>query len=78
MMMGVGILFMLLVPLIVIGLPLLLIVLFVGAGLAALLKPPPNNSQPTVTPAPTRKCPTCGREVRVGWNVCPTCGAALT
>lgn len=78
MMMGVGLLLMLLIPLIVIGLPLLLIVLIAGGGLAALLKSPSNNPQPTVTPAPTRKCPTCGREVRAGWNVCPSCGAALT
>ena len=78
MMMGVGLLFMLLIPLIVIGLPLLLIVLIAGGGLAALLKPPSNNSQPTVTPAPPRKCPTCRREVRPAWNVCPSCGAALT
>ncbi len=84
MMMGVGLLFMLLIGLVVIGVPLLIIAAIVGGGLTALFKPPSNNSQSPAsagapaTPAPTRKCPTCSREVRLGWNVCPSCGAALT
>lgn len=80
-MMGAGLLFMLLIGLVVIGLPLLIIVLIAGGGLAALLKSLSGNSQPPVSPAspaPVPKCPTCGREVRPGWNVCPSCGAALT
>jgi hypothetical protein len=84
MMMGAGLLFMLLIGLVVVGPPLLIIVMIVGGGLTALFKSLPNSSQPPASAgapaalAPTRKCPTCGREVRPGWNVCPTCGAALT
>lgn len=88
MMMGAGLLFMLLIGLVVIGVPLLIIVLIAGGGLAALLKSLSSNARPPAatapaspadaTPAPTRKCSTCGREVRPGWNVCPSCGAALT
>ena len=84
MMMGVGLLFMLLIGLVVIGLPLLIVVLIAGGGLAALLKSLSGSSQPPAANAPaspatpTRKCPTCGREVRPGWNVCPSCGTALT
>ena len=83
MMMGVGILFMALVALIVIGLPVLIAALIAGGGLKALIKsqtrklesdPPPSFHQP----AGERKCPTCGRAVRPDWNVCPSCGAALT
>ena len=88
MMMGVGLLFMLLIGLVVIGLPVLIVVLIAGGGLAALLKSLSNGSQPPAatapaspadaTPTPARKCSTCGREVRPGWKVCPSCGAALT
>lgn len=83
MMMGVVFLFMLLIGLVVIGLPLLIVVLITGGGLAALLKSRPrqaesNRSLSSHEPADERKCPTCGRAVRPGWNVCPTCGAALT
>ena len=81
MMMGVGLLFMLLIGLVVIGVPLLIIVLIVGGGLTALLKllsGSPQAPTPPSAPAPSRTCPTCGREVRPGWNVCPSCGAALT
>lgn len=85
MMMGAGLLFMLLILVIVIGIPLLLVVLITGGGLAALLKSLSGNSQPPVSPAspvptptPAHKCPTCGREIRPGWNVCPSCGAVLT
>lgn len=86
MMMGVGLLFMLLIGLVVIGLPLLIVILIAGGGLATLLKslssssPPPAATASTspAMPTPARKCPTCGREVRQGWNVCPSCGAALT
>ncbi|MBI3359708.1 MAG: zinc ribbon domain-containing protein [Chloroflexi bacterium] len=83
MMMGAGLLFMLLIPLIVIGVPLLRVVLLVGGGLTALLRSLSNNPKPpapppVATPTPARACPTCGREIRPGWNVCPSCGAALT
>ncbi len=84
MMMGVGLLFMLLIGLVVIGVPLLIIAVIVGGGLTALFKPLPNSSQPPASAgapssaAPIHKCPTCGREVRQGWHVCPSCGAALT
>jgi len=88
MMMGAGLLFMLLIPLVLIGLPVLIVVLIAGGGLAALLKSLSGGAQspaanaPTrpagTTAAPARACPTCGREARPGWNVCPTCGAALT
>ena len=86
MMMGAGLLFMLLFGLVVISLPLLVMVLVAGGGLAALLKslssisaPAPQSSSPVNGGAPpSRKCPTCGRGVRLDWNVCPSCGAALT
>jgi hypothetical protein len=84
MMMGAGLLFMLLIGLVVIGLPILIVVLLVGGGLTAVLKSLSNNPHPSAppvpspTPTPARHCPTCGREVRPGWNVCPSCGAALT
>ena len=81
MMMGVGLLFMLLIGLVVIGVPLLIVVLIVGGGLAALSKSlsgSPQAPTPPSPPASSRTCPTCGREVRPGWNVCPSCGAALT
>ncbi len=86
MMMGAGLLLMLLVGLVVIDLPLLVIVLVTGGGLAALLQslssystPAPRSSSPVTGGVPlSRKCMTCGREVRLDWNVCPSCGAALT
>lgn len=84
MMMGVGLLFMLLIGLVVIGAPLLIVALIAGGGLTALLRSlsgrpqSPETPPPPTSPAPARACPTCGREVRPGWNVCPTCGAALT
>ncbi len=80
MMMGVGLLFMLLIGLVVIGLPVLIVVLIAGGGLAALLKSlsgSPQAPTPPSPPASSRTCPTCGREVRPGWKVCPSCGAAL-
>ncbi|HLE74002.1 MAG TPA: zinc-ribbon domain-containing protein [Anaerolineales bacterium] len=81
-MMGVGLLFMLLIGLVVIGLPLLVVALVAGGGLASLLKPRPQNVEPEAPPlshgtAYIRKCPTCGRGVKADWNVCPSCGAAL-
>lgn len=87
-MMGIGVVFMLLVGLLVIGLPLLLIVLIAGGGAAALARliaggsrPAPSNAAPSGEPGREPaggSCPTCGREVRAGWNLCPSCGAALT
>jgi hypothetical protein len=86
MMMGVGLLFMLLIGLVVIGLPVLIVVLIAGGGLAALLKSLSSGSQPQPLPRSTsplarrphqRKCPTAGaRFDRVG--MCASCGAALT
>jgi hypothetical protein len=82
MMMGVGLLLMLLVGLVVIGLPLLVVAMVAGGGLASLLKPRPQNMKPEAPPpsdgaAYTKKCPTCNRGVKADWNVCPSCGAAL-
>ena len=79
MMMGIGLLFML----VVIGVPVLIVALVMGGGLAALLKSRtqqagPDTHLPSREPADERECPTCGRAIRAGWNVCPTCGAALT
>ncbi len=81
MMMGFGLVIMLLIMLFVIGLPLLLVALLAGGGLAAVLRPRPSSAPaPGVQAAPAvaRQCPTCGRDVRPGWQVCPFCGAALT
>ena len=84
MMMGAGLLFMLLIGLVVIGVPLLIVALIAGGGLTALLRSlssrpqSPASPPPPASPAPARTCPTCGREARPGWKVCPTCGAALT
>ncbi|MFQ5614960.1 MAG: hypothetical protein ACE5GO_00625 [Anaerolineales bacterium] len=78
--------------LLLIGVPLLIIALVTGGGLAALFRsrprqsppntPPPAQSTPfrgePVEPNYVRKCPTCGRGVKVDWNICPSCGAALT
>jgi hypothetical protein len=82
-MMGVGFIFMLLFLLVLIGIPLLIIALVARGGRATLFRSrhnpsPPTNAPPApVQPAYVRKCPTCGRGVKVDWNVCPSCGAAL-
>lgn len=84
MMMGVGLIFMLVIGLVVIGVPVLIAVLIAGGGgLAKLFKPQPRQSEPDhfqsiPKPADEQKCPTCGRAVRPNWNICPSCGAALT
>jgi len=84
MMMGAGILFMLVIGLVVIGIPVLIAALIAGGGgLAALFKSQTRPAEPDHTPsfrapAGARKCPTCGRAVQPDWNVCPSCGAALT
>ncbi len=81
MMMGFGLIFMLFIVLLVIGVPLLLVVLLAGGGLAAASRPRSNNPAAPPVPSPLavgRQCPTCGRDVRPGWHVCPFCGAALT
>ena len=73
---------MLLIGLVVISVPLLVVALVAGGGLASLLKSRPQQVEPDA-PLPsretvyTRKCPTCGRGVKADWNVCPSCGAAL-
>jgi hypothetical protein len=84
MMMGAGLLFMLLIGLVVIAIPVLIAVSIAsGGGLAALFKSrnrqtEPDHSPPFREPAGDRNCPACGRAVRPDWNVCPSCGAALT
>lgn len=83
MMMGAGLLFMLVIGLVVIGVPVLVIALIAGGGLTKLFKPQPRQAEPdpaplSHAPAAERKCPTCGRAVKPDWNVCPSCGAALT
>jgi hypothetical protein len=92
MMFGGGLVIMFLVVLFLIGIPLLIIALATSGGLAALFRSQPRQNPPTSPPStpPTpftsdpgdpnyvRKCPTCGRGVKAGWNVCPSCGAALT
>jgi hypothetical protein len=81
MMMGVGLLFMLLVGLAIIGVPVLIIALITGGGLAKLFKPQtlePDHSPSQHKTNVDRKCPTCGRAVKQDWNICPSCGAALT
>ncbi len=83
MMMGAGILFMVLIGLLLIGLPLLIVALVFGGGLASLLRFRPQQLEqapplPSRETAYARKCPACGRGVKADWNVCPSCGAALT
>lgn len=84
MMMGVGLLFMLVIGLVVIGIPVLIAVLIAGGGgLATLFKSrngqsEPDRSSPLPKPVVDHKCPSCGRAVRTDWNICPSCGAALT
>jgi len=83
MMMGFGLLFMVLIGLIVIGVPLLIVALIAGGRLTGLFKSGPRQAEthsPASSPRPSagRKCATCGRVVSPDWNVCPSCGAALT
>ncbi len=83
MMMGVGLLFMLVIALIVIGIPVLLATLIAGGGLATLFKPQnrqadSDHSLSVQKPTVDHKCPSCRRAVRTDWNICPSCGAALT
>ncbi len=84
MMMGVGLLFMLVIALVVIGIPVLIAALIAGGGgLATLFKSQnreaeSDHSLPRQKPTVDRGCPSCGRAVRTDWNICPSCGAALT
>ncbi|OGO67838.1 MAG: hypothetical protein A2Z37_08015 [Chloroflexi bacterium RBG_19FT_COMBO_62_14] len=83
MMMGVGLLMMLLFLLVLVGVPVLIIVWAAKGGLKALSRPRSQATgseaqQPSSRAIEARRCPTCGRPVQVGWNVCPSCGAALT
>ena len=82
-MMGAGILFMLVIGLVVIGVPVLIAALIAGGGLATLFKSQTrdvksDHSPSLHKPVADRKCPACGRAVRPDWNICPSCGAALT
>jgi Sec-independent protein translocase protein TatA len=83
MMMGIGLLFILVIGLVVIGVPVLIAALIAGGGgLATLFKPKTRQAEPDHSSSPheppvDKKCPACGRTVRPDWNVCPSCGAAL-
>lgn len=82
MMMGAGLLVMLVFFFLLVGILVLVIGLALRGGLTELFKPRSRarSSDPTSPPAVehTRKCPTCERAVKADWNVCPSCGAALT
>ena len=84
MMMGAGFLIMLLILLAFAGIPLLIIALVAGGGLAALSRRATGDQStsgpvtPAAPPFPARRCPTCGRSVQADWNVCPSCGAELS
>jgi hypothetical protein len=81
MMMGIGLLFMLVIGLVVIGVPVLIAALIAGGGLPKLFKPrtpEPDHSPSLQKTTVDRKCPSCGRAAQPGWNICPACGAALT
>ena len=84
MMIGGGLVVIFLFLVILVGISLLVITLVTGGGLAELFRSRPrqNPSNPpppaTAEPAYVRKCPTCGQGVKADWNVCPSCGAALT
>jgi hypothetical protein len=83
MMIGIGFIIMLVMLLAVVGLPLLIIALVAGGGLATFsrrLTDDRSASGPLTPAAPSpsnRRCPTCGRGVQAEWNVCPSCGAKL-
>jgi hypothetical protein len=83
MMMGVGLLMMLPFLLVLVGIPVLIIAWAARGGLQVLSKPRSQATgsgapPPSTGPAEVRRCPTCGRPLQAGWNVCPSCGAALT
>jgi hypothetical protein len=81
MMMGIGLLFMLVIGLVGIGVPVLIAALIAGGGLPKLFRPQtpePDQSPSLQKTTVDRKCPSCGRAVQPGWNLCPACGAALT
>ncbi|MBI3163311.1 MAG: zinc ribbon domain-containing protein [Chloroflexi bacterium] len=83
MMMGAGLLFMLAIGLVVIGVPVLIAALIAGGGLKSLFKsqtgPLQSDHSPVLHSATVdHNCPSCGRGVKPDWNICPSCGAALT
>lgn len=83
MMMGAGLLFMLVIGLVVIGIPVLIAALIAGGGLKSLFKsltgPLQSDHSPVLrSPTVDPKCPSCVLGVKPDWNICPSCGAALT
>jgi hypothetical protein len=84
MMMGVGLLFMLLIGLVVIGVPFLIVALIAGGRLGSIWKQASYGS-PAQTPSTAishrpdheLNCPACGRGVQTDWKVCPSCGTGL-
>ncbi len=74
---------MLLLLCLVAAVPLLIVALIAGGGLAGLFKPrnPTRRLDEATPPIPqtgyVRKCTTCGRGLKADWDVCPSCGAAL-
>jgi hypothetical protein len=84
MMMGVGLLFMMVIGLVVIGVPILIVALIAGGGLGNISKQTSSGSQAqaastAISYRPVREldCPACGRSVQADWKICPSCGTAL-
>jgi hypothetical protein len=83
MMMGAGLLVMLVVGLILIGGLVLIVALIAGGRQITLFKSQTHqmesdHSPSTHKPNVDHKCHACGRTVKLDWNICPSCGAALT
>ncbi len=81
-MFGVGLVFVLFFLLLVIGVPLLILALVARGDSATSPRVRPPAASPGAAASNVSgyvgKCPTCGRGVKADWNVCPSCGAALS
>ncbi len=81
-MFGVGLILVLFFLLLVVGVPLLILALVArgGSRTSPAVRPPAASPGAPAAAASgyVGKCRTCGRGVKADWNVCPSCGAALS
>lgn len=63
--MGLGMLFMWIIPL---G-----VLVLIGFGVAALVRNSGNGIKPTIS----KPCPNCGKDIQADWQNCPYCGTTL-